>query len=199
MTQLCDLFNKYGADKCPQIFHSYSPSYFETLHPIKEKVLNVLEVGIGTYEIMSPIVGSRYEIGASLKAWRDFFPNAKIYGLDINKNVLINENRIECFYTDQSSVSELEKTISDIKKKNNTENLLFDLIIDDGSHLVNHMISTFNTLKKYLNDGGLYIIEDIKLKELSIFEKLNSNEYPIIKTHKGNSEWDSFIILQKKY
>ena len=46
---------------------------------------NVLEVGIAS--------------GESIKLWHDFFPNAKIYGLDIKKiseisNVIKNKNRI---------------------------------------------------------------------------------------------------------
>ena len=197
-TELCDLFYKYGADKCPQIFHSYSPEYYQSLHPLKNDIKNVLEIGIGTRQIMVPISGEKYEIGASLKAWRDFFPNATIYGLDIVKDVLFNEERIKCYYTDQSKSDELLKTINIISEDNQDTNFEFDLIIDDGSHIVNHMILSFNTLKNTLKKEGLYIIEDIKLKDLNIFKKLSDEYFEIIKIHEGEFEWDSFIIYRKK-
>ena len=36
--------------------------------------------------------------GASLRAWRDYFENALIYGADIDKNILFKENRINTFF-----------------------------------------------------------------------------------------------------
>ena len=39
--------------------------------------------------------------GASLRVWRDYFPNAIIYGADIDKDILFAEERIKTFYIDQ--------------------------------------------------------------------------------------------------
>ena len=39
---------------------------------------------------------------ASLRAWRDYFKNAKIFGADVDKDCLFNEDRIKTFYVDQS-------------------------------------------------------------------------------------------------
>ncbi len=36
----------------------------------------------------------------------------------------------------------------------------FDIIVDDGSHINKHVITTFNILFPLLNHGGLYVIED---------------------------------------
>jgi hypothetical protein len=194
-TPLCELFYKYGSDKCPQIYHSYSEYYYEILKDNKEKIKEVIEIGIGTKELMTPIVGSKYQIGASLKAWRDFFPNAKIYGLDINKNSFFEEERISCFYTDQSNSNSLEQTISEIKKLNNNND--FDLIIDDGSHIVSHMLLSFKTLFKFLKKDGIYIIEDIKKHEMKIFENIDIIGGEIIFKFDGNSEWYGFIAIKK--
>jgi len=60
------------------------------------------------------------------------------------------------------------------------------------------MILTFQTLKKYLRTGGIYVIEDIKFKDLEIFKELETDEYKIIHTHSGNLEWDSFVAFIKK-
>lgn len=196
MTELCKIFEEYKSDKCPNIFHSYSIEYFNILKDKKHNIKNVLEIGVGTNEIMNPICGESYKIGASLKSWRDFFPNSRIIGLDINKEVLFEDERIKCFYVDQSNEISLEKTIENINEYYN-ENIEYDLIIDDGSHIKEHMILTFETYKKYLKSGGLYIIEDIKFNELPIFINLETNEFVIKKIHDGTFEWDSFVVFQK--
>lgn len=198
-TILCDLFYKYGADKCPQIHHTYSPEYYEVLNVFKEDFRNIIEIGIGSQQIMNSIVGERYNVGASILAWRDFFINANIYGLDILKEVLFEDDRIKCFYTDQSNDVALEYTIYEIRKHKQNENLLFDMIIDDGSHNIDHQILSFNTLFKYLNVGGLYIIEDIKLHNVNTIINLGNGVGKIIKTHIGhaNETDDAFVIIQK--
>lgn len=131
-TDLCLLFEKYGSDKCDQIFHTYSRFYYSIFLPRQNSVKNFLEIGIGTKDLMIPIVGSKYKEGASLKAWRDFFPNAIVYGLDIDKSVLFEDDRIKCYYVDQSKESSLIETSQKIFEENSINS--FDAIIDDGSH-----------------------------------------------------------------
>jgi hypothetical protein len=197
MTELCNLFYKYRSDKCPNIFHTYSPAYYDIFKDYKNDYKYILEVGVGTNEIMKPISGEDYQIGSSLKSWRDFFPNAMVFGLDIDNNVLFEDERIKCFFTDQSKQESLENTITTINSYVG-DTIEYDFIIDDGSHVVNHMILTFQTLKKYLRTGGIYVIEDIKFKDLEIFKELETDEYKIIYTHNGNFEWDSFVAFIKK-
>jgi hypothetical protein len=197
-TELCELFVKYHSDKCPQVGHSYSPHYYDLLKDGKETFLNILEIGIGNNELMKPLYGENYIIGGSLKAFNEFFINANIFGVDIRKDVLFSEGRIKCFYTDQSNSKELHKTIKEIKKINDDENLKFDLIIDDGSHITNHMILSFNTLGEYLKSNGIYIIEDIKREELNVFINLELNGFEIIKIHRGNTGQDDFVAFRKK-
>lgn len=195
-TDLCKLFLKYYSDKCPEIKHSYSPAYYEFLKDYRETFLNIIEIGIGNDELMKPICGQNYQAGASLKAWRDFFGSAHVYGLDIRREVLFSEERIACFYTDQSNRDELLKSITEIRRSANDEKLLFDLIIDDGSHVVEHMVLSVQVLSKYVKPGGFYIIEDIKRGDLSFFEKLKLDGFEIMKTHRGLSLWDDFIIYK---
>lgn len=196
-TELCKIFYKYKSDKCLKIKHSYSPEYYKYLSPYRETFTNILEIGIGNDKLMKPICGKDYILGASLKSWEEFFPNAKIYGLDILRDVLFSENRVSCFYTDQSNENELNKTINEIRNVNDDSDLLFDLIIDDGSHIVDHMLLTFKTLSKYLKIDGLYIIEDILRKDLGIFTNIKSPDFEILKIHMGNSNDDDFIIYKK--
>jgi len=197
-TELCKMFFKHRADKCPQIFHSYSPAYYEVLHEKRYEIKSFLEIGVGTNKIMNRMCSGDYEPGASLKSWADFFTNAKIFGLDIDETVLFETDRIKCFYTDQSNATSLEETISNIRSSEKNENLKFDVILDDGSHILKHMKLTYNTLSKYVRDGGYYIIEDIKKKDIPLFEKLVSDDFEVVKIHEGEFYWDSFIVYRKK-
>ena len=59
------------------------------------------------------------------------------------------------------------------------------------------MVLTFNTLKFFLRKDGLYIIEDIKLKDLEYFKKLSCGDYEMVYSHNGENEWDSFLVFKK--
>jgi hypothetical protein len=199
-TELCELFIKHISDKCPEVGHSYSPEYYNLLKENRETFKNILEIGIGTKEIMGSLCGPNYKAGASLRAWQEFFPNAKIFGADIAKEVLFNDGNISCFYTDQSDSKELENTISEIKNKVNDQKLTFDLILDDGSHIFEHMMLTFKTLGKYVSLGGLYIIEDIKKPYVQSFIDLKVDGFELCKEYQGSarsSEWDNFVAYKK--
>ena len=193
-TELCLLFEKYRADKCPQIFHSYSPLYYEILSDKRYTFKNILEIGVGTKKIMRYTAGSEYIPGASLRAWADFFPHANIFGLDIDKSVLFKEDRIRCYYTDQSNSNTLLQTMSEIGEKE------MDLILDDGSHKLEHMILSFQTLNKFISKDGIYIIEDIANKNIDPLLNLvdNSSSFKIHTFYRGNKNWDSFIAYTRK-
>ena len=76
----------------------------------------------------------------------------------------------EVFQCDQSSIKDLLK----IKKKFDSKSI--DLIIDDGSHIPEHIILTFNIFfKSLLNKGCSYIIEDI---ETSYWSNTSCYGYP---------------------
>lgn len=67
----------------------YGGLYGVLLSPIRECVRCVVEIGIGTMipgrpSSMVGVVGAgTYRPGASLRAWRDFFPNADVHGVDV--------------------------------------------------------------------------------------------------------------------
>jgi|TARA_Y100000034_G_scaffold84783_1_gene101689 hypothetical protein len=213
-TELCNLFYKYGADKCPAIRHSYSPEYYTLLKEYKSQFTDILEIGVGNdcqVRYSNQMLGSKIQIssdsiswvgeyipGASLRAWRDFFTDANVYGIDIDKNVLFEEERIKCFYADQSKEEELENTIRDVEKYTNNKNQKFDLIVDDGSHIISHMILSFKILSKYMRTNGIYIIEDIKREDIDIFKNIElSVGIEIIKVYEGKDDQDGFVAYQR--
>ena len=48
----------------------------------------------------------------------------------------------------------------------------FDLIVDDGSHDLEHQILTVNILARYLAPGGIFIIEDVNRDPTEIIKRL---------------------------
>ena len=198
-TMLCQLAEKYGVDKCPVINHSYTPAYHTLLFPLKEKINSVLEIGIGNIPLMRPMVGEKYKLGASLRMWRDYFPNAQIIGCDIDRSVLFNdEERIKTFYVDQSDKGSLLSLADTVRPITET----FDIIIDDGSHIEEHMRLSFQTLWKFVKPGGgIYIIEDIKSSYMEQFANLAYEmrfiDAELIKKHKGDNTWDGFVAFRK--
>ena len=150
------LVEKYGTDKN---LSGYTPTYERLFTPVKDKVKNVLEIGLGTLDatIVSTFVGNtrlypHYKPGGSLRVWRDFFPNAEVYGVDIAKDCMFTEDRIKTFLFDSSNSDYVEYYLEDLN---------FDVIIDDGNHDPKYQMATLENLINKLNPGGIYVIEDI--------------------------------------
>lgn len=156
ITPLCKIAYKYGTDKCPQIKHTYTPFYFELLKDGRESIKKVLEIGVGDNKSMKHVVKMKgsYLPGASLYMWRDFFPNAHIYGADFLPEVLFEDERIKTYLCDETKQVDLlrliESTGADI-----------DLFIDDGSHRLEDQIFTAQTLMPLLKKDVTYIVEDV--------------------------------------
>ena len=133
----------HGTDKwnC----HWYAQHYERFFKAIRKKPLTLLEIGIGGYD--NPDKG-----GASLRMWKDYFPNAHIAGLDLEDKSGIAEKRIETFRGDQSDPDVLKGIIAKIGRP--------DIIVDDGSHINQHVIASFKVLFPLLKDTGIYAVED---------------------------------------
>jgi hypothetical protein len=152
----------------------------------------VFECGLGTN---NPDFRSNMTVdgmpGASLRVWRDYFKNAQIYGADIDKNILFQEDRIKTYYVDQLNTPSIETMWKEIGIQN------FDIIIDDGLHAtdanINLFINSFDKLKK----NGIYIIEDVHTLELdNIMKKLNKfNPELIVLQSKNIKYWDNNLVI----
>ena len=119
---------------------SYLDVYNHYFSKVRESVKTFVEIGILN--------------GSSLKMWRDYFPNATIYGIDINPHCIsYEEERIKIFIGSQNDVDFLNKLKHEIGE--------IDILIDDGSHITNHQITTFNSLYPLIKRGGFYAIEDL--------------------------------------
>ena len=162
---------KYPSDKCKQWGHNYIPGYEDLLKDIRFKAKTVLEIGIGCgpHERAMQKGCPAYKSGNSIRMWRDYFSNAKTYAVDIlPEGMIMGEERIQTFVVDQSS----EKDLLDLTEKVGGS---YDFICDDGSHISQHQVFSFKVLEKFVNPGGIYVIENVqpewidKFKDLSIF------------------------------
>lgn len=133
----------YGSDKWGA--HYYTPHYARHFGPLRRRPLVVLEIGIGGYD--DPHGG-----GASLRMWRAYFPKARIYGIDIHDKSRHDEPRIRTFRGDQTDREFLERVVRETGSP--------DIIIDDGSHINAHVITTFEILFPLLAAEGTYVVED---------------------------------------
>jgi hypothetical protein len=149
-TELCELAIKHGTDKWPH--HHYTPHYHEMFKDRRDTVKKVLEIGIGDDSMKNTIPD--YQPGASLRMWREYFPNAEIYGLDNNPNTLIKESRIWSFQCDQGDPVQLDGVQVTIGRD-------FDLIVDDGCHVPEVQALTARILVPLLAPKGVYVIEDV--------------------------------------
>jgi len=162
---LTKLFNKYGSDKgsvngsiqgSPQIGHNYSNYYYEQFKFCRERVEKICEIGIGTNNPNVPSsMGIDGKVGASLRAWRDFFPNAIVIGGDVDPEILFQEDRISTFYVDQTNPESIDNFWKGVNLSN------FDLIVDDGLHTYEAGSTLFNCSFDRLKSDGIYIIEDV--------------------------------------
>lgn len=167
-TPLCKIAYKYGTDKCPQISHPYTPYYHKLFSKRRKDVKKVIEIGIGTKNYMH-YFPDHYVTGASLYMWRDYFPNAQIYGVDILPEAMFKADRIETFLLDQNKEEDLKKLIemtgSDI-----------DIFIDDGLHARYTQLNLCKAMMPMLDKNVTYIIEDVARPE-RLFHQLRYYNY----------------------
>jgi predicted O-methyltransferase YrrM len=216
---LDQLFQYYGSDK-GNFFkkgktkgHGYSSFYVKHLDKIKNKKINILE--IGSYA------------GGSAAAFIKYFPNANVYCFDLNiSNFEYVSKKIKVFGIDINNEIKINKTLNSIFEEHKFNS--FDLIIDDASHNLKEILSSLKFFFKYLQVGGTFIIEDfkqpnyyeynrninhilvdeflknVKNRKLSISSIFNENDQKYlmetineIEIHKGNLR-DSDICFIKK-
>lgn len=142
---LTELALKHGSDKAGH--HNYTPIYEKYFSPIRDQAITLMELGIGGYEF--PDRG-----GASLKMWYEYFPNAKILGVDIHKKTGIDNDRIKTIQGSQNNNGLFWNLFLSTERPN--------IIIDDASHINRFTIESFQILFPHLAPGGIYVVEDIE-------------------------------------
>ena len=94
--------------------------------------------------------------GASLRGWRELFPNAFVYGADIDPSILFQDDRIKTFYCDQRDQASIQELWSQVDLESG-----LDIIVEDGLHTFEASTSFLEGSITHLRPRGIYIIEDI--------------------------------------
>ncbi|WFU05949.1 glycosyltransferase (plasmid) [Rhizobium sp. CB3171] len=128
-----------GSDK----WTSYFKAYESHLQRYRSQSISLLEIGV--------------QNGGSLEIWSKFFPKAeRVLGCDIDPKCALlkfDDPRISVLVGHVNAPETLAAITQD------TAN--FDIIIDDGSHVVEDVIKTFALYFPLLKSGGTFVIEDL--------------------------------------
>lgn len=138
-----DLFEAWMAVSGGHKWLHYFEHYQELLGPLRDRPIRLLEIGV-------------YR-GASLELWRKYLhPATVIVGIDIDDSCRRFDRPAEGVHVrigSQADPAFLDQVSREFGP--------FDVILDDGSHIVSHMIASLGHLfLPALADDGLYIAED---------------------------------------
>lgn len=204
LSKLCDV---YGTDKGwirkedhpvgAGQFHNYTDFYSQLFRHCRNSVKNVFECGIGTNNPNIPSsMGVLGKPGASLRVWRDYFPNAMVYGADIDRDILFEEDRIKTFFIDQLDPTAIKSFWNKVGVND------FDFMIDDGLHTFEAGSTLFlNSIDK-LAANGIYVIEDVTIHNLLRYKDFFRNknyvvEYVSLFGPSVNFD-DNIVVIRKK-
>lgn len=142
-SRLDELGIRHRTDKSSRV-HGYLPLYETFLRTLAAPVTDILEIGV-------------YD-GGSLRTWGEYYPAARITGVDIDPRCLaFAGGNIAVEMCDQADLLALQRLQVRLRARHDA----FDIVLDDGSHVWSHQILTFETLFSSLRPGGVFIIEDI--------------------------------------
>ncbi len=142
---LSELASRYLTPKWGSL-HWFTPHYDRHFRDYRDEPVRVLEIGVGGYK--HPEWG-----GGSLRMWKHFFHRGEIFGLDIVDKSHFDAQRVKTIQGDQNDPDCLAAIAEEYGP--------FDIVIDDGSHINEHIRTSFHALFPHVRPGGLYVIEDL--------------------------------------
>jgi hypothetical protein len=161
--ELTYLADKFGSDKGRRFSaHLYTRVYSRLFEEIRNDPITILEIGLHRAEAdkrrprgaAEGVTSESATQAPSLEMWRVYFPNARLFGFDIDDFSQVVIDGCKIIRGDMSSRSDLEKAIRVVGEP-------IDIIIDDGSHVSHHQQIALGALFPHVRSGGLYIIEDL--------------------------------------
>lgn len=119
----------------------YFPIYERHFAPWRGRTLTFLEIGVAK--------------GGSLAMWRRYFgPLARIVGIDIDRKCQAHQGEgVAVRIGDQSDPEFLQGVIDEFGVP--------DVVLDDGSHRMDHIAASFEFLYPRMDKNGVYLIEDL--------------------------------------
>jgi hypothetical protein len=122
-------------------WHHYLPIYERYFQPWRNRPLRMLEIGVSK--------------GGSLAMWRQYFgPEAVIFGIDIDPSCAkLDGQNGQVRIGSQADPVFLRKVVAEMGG--------IDIVLDDGSHVGEHMNASLDFLFPLLSEGGIYLVEDL--------------------------------------
>jgi SAM-dependent methyltransferase len=119
----------------------YFPIYERHFKDFVYKPVTFIEIGCG--------------LGGSLQMWKRYFgPHARIIGVDINPECKkFEEDQIEVFIGEQQDRQFLQSLLDSVGTP--------DIVLDDGSHVMSHIMASFQFLYPKVAKNGIYMVEDL--------------------------------------
>jgi hypothetical protein len=129
---------KHGTD-LSSLGRDHLRSWERYLMPLRDEAFDLLEIGVGD--------------GASLRTWREWFPKARLVGLDVRR-VFIDPPLDNCsiVHGGQTDSATLMQLVREYR---------FRLIVDDGSPHADDKLQTFLTLFPWLEPDSVYFCAGI--------------------------------------
>jgi hypothetical protein len=118
----------------------YFPIYERHFSWFRNKSVTFLEIGVAR--------------GGSARLWQRYFgPMAKIVGIDIEDKFKFEAPGIFIRIGDQSDEKFLQSIVDEFGVP--------DVVLDDGSHQMQHIAKTFQFLYPKMPKNGVYMVEDL--------------------------------------
>ncbi|CAK0762178.1 conserved hypothetical protein [Gammaproteobacteria bacterium] len=166
----CNLHRSDKGDLKPN-GNCYAHWYDMWFSPIRSQVRRVCEIGV-------------YD-GASLRAFRDYFEQAQILGLDIRDRSVHDGERIKTRVLNQGDPGQVDQFVQECR----SQSIGFDIILDDGSHDIAHQQLCFGKLFSLVNPGGYYVIEDLGSSYLTLGFKLYGQVHSQVKINNNTVQF----------
>jgi len=94
--------------------------------------------------------------GASLRVWEEYFPEARIFGIDIHPKYARSASERSRVFIGSQTDQEVVRQVTAAAGSG------FDLIVDDGSLMSDDQVATLKYLWQFLEPPhGIYAIEDL--------------------------------------
>jgi hypothetical protein len=158
--RLTEIANEVGTDKGTVLgdAQGYTLIYEMLFEPIRDQALNLLEVGLAIGGPEHGKLASREVTDVpSVRMWRRYFPNAKIFGVDISDFSAFETDWFGFRKADCGDEAQLDEVVAELSGSG----VALDVIVDDASHASFHQQLTMLKLFSLLKPGGFYIIEDL--------------------------------------
>lgn len=166
--------------------HSYLPVYEELLAPYREKVGNVLEIGLFN--------------GDSFRMFKEYYGgNVRTYGIDCDWHPhggmadltpLMNTMKEVCIL-DAENEEQVRSRFGVMK---------FNVIIEDAGHHIEQQLKMYSIFKNYLAKNATYCIEDIQDIDATrgLFENIDpEKEVTILDRRHIKNRYDDVLVIIK--